>query len=292
MSANPMAEALAEDAAAAAAAAKAAETPAEAPAAEPAAETPATEATAADETAAPAETDPKVAETPKPKKTTIQVMQDRIGVVTAEKKTLAEQLAESQRQNKAMADLLAAQGKTVPAAEPAASVAPAPAATPLNGERLYTQTELDERARQIAYMQDLNARADVIYATGAEKFGDWGDAISGLNAVGVMSPALVEAASATGAPVDVLHALGSDLAEAQRIASLHPVQMGVELAKLATKSAAKPAPKPISAAPAPTGAIKVEGAVTPTVDFAKLAEGDNMAAYVAARKAAGDRWAK
>ena len=94
---------------------------------------------------------------------------------------------------------------------------------------------------------------------------------------------------ATGSPVDVIHHLGSDLEEAARISALPPVRMGVELAKIAQQTAQAPAKRPISGAPAPIE--PVSGRPDPTVNFVKLAESNDMNAWVAERKKAGDPWA-
>ncbi len=111
-----------------------------------------------------------------------------------------------------------------------------------------------------------------------------------------MSKELLDAAMAVGdqkTSAAVIHKLGSDLEEANRIAQLasSPAQMGVELAKIAAQVSQPAPPVRVSSAPAPIPTIR--GRVEPTVDdFAKAAEGDNdMSAYVAARKKAGDPFA-
>ena len=104
-----------------------------------------------------------------------------------------------------------------------------------------------------------------------------------------MTAQLAEAAFETGSAPEVLHHLGQDTEEASRIAALPPLKMAVEVAKLAGRLSA-PKSTPISKAPAPVK--PVNGSVKATVDLAAIAQKDDMAAYVAARKAAGDRWAR
>ena len=153
-----------------------------------------------------------------------------------------------------------------------------------------------EQARVIADLQSYNDKANALYETGKEKFGDWDDSVQNLNAAGIIaadSPtarSLIEAALATGSAPEVIRHLGKDLTEAERIAAMSPVRMGVELAQLAQRLT-KPKTTAISGAPAPIGGATVRGAAEPTVDLAKLAQGDDMAAWVAARKKAGDPWA-
>lgn len=268
---DPMAEALAEDAAAAAAKATAA--PQEAPiaTAEPAVEAP------VGDTAAP---DPAATEdAPKPKRTAEQVMQGRISRLTAEKAEADRRAADAVRQNEAMKRLLDAQGKTPDT----------PAATENTSERRYTQAELQVEADRIAQAQAFNARANETYEAGREKYGDWEGRMEGLRITGLMSETLIDAAMASDAPSAVLHHLGGDLAEAERIAALPPIRMGVELGKLAMKlSTPKPGAR-ISGAPTPI--TPVTPVASPVVDLSRLADGDNMAAWVEARKKAGDPYA-
>ena len=280
---NPMAEALAEDAAAEAA--RAAQAAAEPPGAtqepEPAetpSETP-VEATETTETAEP--------ETP-PVKKPAMVAAPLLAKERNKRQTAESELAEARAQLAAAQELLAsAQARGDNTTEPSTAAPAKPVTQP---QRVYTEAEMQEAAKQVAYYNDLNTRADQVYSAGKEKFGDWVDNVGNLVAMEVMTPQFVEAAMATGAPVDVIHHLGADLDEAARISALPPVRMGVELARIAAQSNA-PAPKrAISGAPSPIE--PVNGRPDPTVNLAKLAEGNDMAAYVAERKKQGDPWAR
>ena len=158
----------------------------------------------------------------------------------------------------------------------------------------YTQADVDARAREIADWNNYNRQANDLVGIGREKFGTWDESIDNLNGAGILSEPMlqrqiVEAALATGAAPDVINHLGQNLDEALRISQLPPARMGVELATLAGKLVKK-APA-ISSAPAPIGNATVHGSTQAPVDFAKLAAGDDMAAYVEARKKAGDPWA-
>lgn len=262
---DPMAEALAEDAADAARTATPirvldSETPAEAVSAEPAVD------------ATPAPTDPAPTDDAgKKRRTPVEVLQSRIGAKTKEAARLQTELLAARA-------LLAAQrngeGETT---------TPPPA-----GERTYTRAEMEAEAHRVSEERAFNQRANDTYSAGKEKFGDWETNMQTLRDTGFMSSELVDAAIASGAAADVLNHLGGNVDEAERISALSPVRMGVELGKLATKLGA-PKSARISSAPAPIETVS--GNVTPAMDFAKLAEGDSMAAWVEARKKAGDPWA-
>ena len=276
---NPMAEAMAENAQEAArVAAEAAPAPTVAP--EPV-ETPApapVEAAAGDPPPAPND------DATKPPKGNEKAFLARIARLADEKKSLNEQAAELRRQNAAMQELLASQGR---GSEVPTTHAPQAPTT-------YTQADVDARAREIADWNNYNRQANDLVGIGREKFGTWDESIDNLNGAGILSEPMlqrqiVEAALATGAAPDVINHLGQNLDEALRISQLPPARMGVELATLAGKLVKK-APA-ISSAPAPIGNATVHGSTQAPVDFAKLAAGDDMAAYVEARKKAGDPWA-
>lgn len=283
---DPMAEAMAEDAANAAA--KAAREAAEAAPAPKAADDagPAPEAAPGGSDGAGDAGEAKPADTP-PKKDPNKVLHGRIGALTAERKAALERAEAAEARAKAMEELLAAQGRA-PAAKDG-DTPPSPDRVPPAPTGL-TEADVEKRAAEIAYWKDFNAKADQINAAGQKQFSDWGDALGNLNAAGIMSPALVEAAQEAGAPEAILHYLGSDLEEASRVAGLPPIRMGVELAKLAGKLTA-PKGRPVSRAPDPIGDSTVRGGADPEIDLARLAETGDMKAWVAAQKKLGNRWA-
>lgn len=275
---NPMAEALAEDAAEARAVA--AQTPPAAPEPDPAPEpiaAPTDEPAATEEPAAPEPTEntPK----PKPRRSTEEVMASRIGAKTKEALEAKTRADKAESENATLRKLLEAQGKTV-------EDAPTPAP---EGDRRYTQTEVQAEAKKVAAAQAFTDRANETYNAGKEKFGDWDAKMATLAQAGLYSDQLLEAAIESGAPVEVMRHLATELGEAERIAELSPLRMGAEITKLASKLT-KPAGARVSGAPAPID--PVTGSVTPVVDLKKLADSDNMAAWVEQRKKSGDPWAQ
>ncbi len=262
------------------------------PTPEPAA--PAVEASAeGDGPPAPAEAEP--APTPKAKKTATDFLTGRVGNLSAKLTEAQAREAALQARLDAAEALLNAQ-RTTPAPDGQQPPAPAPAPQTVNPNtgRTYTPEEFQAAVRETARIEALNRQADDLYNTGATQFPDWKENIDVLNASGIMSQELVDATLALGdqkTGAAVMHKLGADLEEAQRIAQLSPVKMGVELAKLAAQVAQPAAQTRVSSAPAPIPTIR--GGVSPVVDYAKLAESDSndTSAYVEARRKAGDPWA-
>lgn len=109
---------------------------------------------------------------------------------------------------------------------------------------------VEARARQIATEQAHNAQANAIYQAGVKEFGaDFDKKLSNFGAAGIaLTPAMIEAASEAGDAHKIIHYLGRNIDEAERIAALPAHKMGVELAKIAAKPTAV---KAQSKAPAP-----------------------------------------
>lgn len=218
----------------------------------------------------------------KPEKNPTKALVGRIGHLTKQLSAKDAAIEAANARAEAAERLLNASG--TPPAEPATTERPAPA----NG-RYYTVEEFQAEAARVAAAQEFNRQSNEVFDKGNEAFPDWVDAVTNLNALGIMSPTLLEAAMATDAAAAVIHHLGTDPDEAARITSLPPARMGAELAKLGLKLAA-PKSAAVSRAPAPIR--PVTGQATPTVDLARLSESGSMKEYAAARKAQGSRWAE
>lgn len=225
------------------------------------------------------------------KKSPVAQLQGRVGHLT---KTLHEKdgtIAEQASQLAAYKALLEGTGKTTPEGEAAPAAAPAavPTGQPLPGSAEF-KALVNTEAQKVAAAQKFTADCNSIFEAGEKAHGeDFKEAVTNLNALGLMSEQVVEAAMATGSAADVLHFLGTDVDEAARITSLSPIHMAAELTKLAGKISVREAPE-ISKTPAPIKPLG--GAVNPEVDVAAAAKGDNMNDYVAARKKQGARWAR
>jgi hypothetical protein len=194
-------------------------------------------------------------------------LKKRFAKLTAQKyesRRAAEEAAEREAAAKREADelrtRLAALEKAAPA-DPAQGEAPKPAATPAqqpgNAESLV-RSEAEKLVRE----QQFTAACNAAYEKGKTAHADFDDAVGVLRNVGVMTQPFIEAALETGMAPEILYHLGQNPDAADRLRSLSPVKLGVEMAKLST-SLAKP--KPVSAAPAP---IKpVDSSARPVVDL-------------------------
>jgi hypothetical protein len=115
-------------------------------------------------------------------------------------------------------------------------------------------------AEQKLAERSFNESCNKVYEIGTKELPGFDAAVSNLQLVGVNRDFL-EAATASDAGHKILHHLGQldNLAEAERILRLPPVQMGRELAKLEAKLNQPPPPKPVSKAPAPITPIGTGG---------------------------------
>lgn len=124
---------------------------------------------------------------------------------------------------------------------------------------------LNQRAAQMASEKLFNDECDKIAVQGKKAFPDFNEALTELwSTLGQFHPALVEAAIEAGEPHKLLHFLGTNTDEAERIANLPAARQGVALAKIAQKLNAPPPPKPVSKAPPPI--TPVSGATSPPIE--------------------------
>lgn len=144
--------------------------------------------------------------------------------------------------------------------EPPTTTAPAPLQPPTNLDALVNQ-----RARELANIQDFNRRCDEAALAGRSAFGEseFNGRIANLQKlVDNTDPSSVKAyndllmaALETGEAPRVLFDLGADLNEAQKVLSMTPTKMAVEM----TRKAAMP-PGTVSNAPKPITPIPSRGA--------------------------------
>lgn len=239
---------------------------------------------------APAEAAPELPEPPAPpqRKSPITQLQGRVGYLT---KTLNERDSEMERlrrENETYQSLLNARGAPAEGEQPPTPPR-APTATPAPGTTDF-QAAVRREAEVLAGEQAFNAECNRVYESGQSEYKDtWKESVDLLRDIGVLRRDVLEASIATGEGAKVLHTLAEDPEEAARIAALTPIRMAAELTKLALQSA-QPSVPTTSRAPPPIR--PVGGAVKPELDIVTLSKSGDMAAYVAARKAQGSRWAR
>ena len=215
------------------------------------------------------------------------VFQDRIGELTRHRREAERQAAsERERADKAEADLRAAQAlleaRGKPNGEgdtkPAPMRSDVPAATP--AEVLSTpegRRAVREQARIEARADEISRRGDEIYDGAVKEFGQAkvDKAMANFKAFDGLRVELAEAIfelddDAHKVAHKVLFDIGSDpdtIDRLYKIADTNPVRLGVEVAKIATKAAAKPSARKVSEAPEPPDIINPRGN-TEAVDLA------------------------
>jgi hypothetical protein len=219
-------------------------------------------------------------------KTTPEWAQKRINELTAkryeaERATTAERTARLAAEAKAQ-DLLAQIAR--PGAAPVPG-APDPASAPVKMGEDEIERRAQEKAVAIAQANEFNKQCNSIVEVGKKEFKDWDEAVKNLNLVGALgqgvSPEFLETAVELKSPHKVLHYLGTNLEEAEKIAKLPPKRMALEMARVEAllNAPAAPAPAPaVSNAPPPV--IPVGGAAKPgalSIDDPNLSTADFMA---------------
>lgn len=115
-------------------------------------------------------------------------------------------------------------------------------------------TLAEKRAVELLNEHTFNETCNRVYAEGKKDFKDFDATVANLQLVGA-GREFLELATTSDIAAKLLHHLGSNLEEADRIANLPPVQMARELTKLEFKLSQPAAPKPVSNAPPPIAPI-------------------------------------
>jgi len=135
---------------------------------------------------------------------------------------------------------------------------PQPPTPPVPGSQQDIDLKIEARAREMAVIQEFNRRCDEAATAGRGKYGEAefnGRVANIQKLVDSSDPGsvqaynnLLQAAIDTGEGARVLHDLGADLNEAQRVLALNPTRMAVELTKkaLTVPTEVSSAPKPIT----------------------------------------------
>jgi hypothetical protein len=111
--------------------------------------------------------------------------------------------------------------------------------------------DLQAMAAQIAAQNEFNRQVGDEVSRGRTIHQNFDQVAANLQRFGELPRTFVEAALATGKGADVMYALGSDIAEADRILSMPPMQQAVAIAQLAGGLKAPEPPKKTTSAPAP-----------------------------------------
>lgn len=141
---------------------------------------------------------------------------------------------------------------------PADPAAPAPSNQSVEElAKAYAARMVREQTEQ----QSVSSRVAEIESAGVKEFGDdFNKSVQNLQLAGVGGPEFLKVLTNVPGAEKVITWMGKDanISEAMRIASLDPVQMGIELMKL-TPRASKDLAKQISKAPAPITPVDGSG---------------------------------
>lgn len=127
------------------------------------------------------------------------------------------------------------------------------------GKSTFSDAEIDRRvtakALEIAAVKEFNDKCNTVHDKGLKEFDDFEDSVKTLTSMGVMTPDFLETVTDLDNSHKILHYLGQNPEEADRIQGLSPTKRALALAKLETKVDERPS-KEISKAPAPIKPIK------------------------------------
>jgi len=146
-----------------------------------------------------------------------------------------------------------AQGQQQPAQQPAA------------------QPDVVKAAEQLLKQRDFDAACNKVFDAGKTEFPDWDSSLKTFQMLGGASPDFLEAVTAMDAGHKVLHHLGQNPEAAERLLSLPPLRMAIELARLEA-TVGKSTPPPVSSAPAPITPVGGKSAPVEPEEFASTAD--------------------
>jgi hypothetical protein len=138
------------------------------------------------------------------------------------------------------------------------------------------QREAQQLAQRLSSEKLFNDECARIAATGQKEYRDFDATLGQLwEAVGGFNAQLVEAAIEAGSPEKVLHWLGRNPDEAERVAQLSPARQGAAIARIAAKVNA-PKIRPVSNAPPPIAPVSggSTGGESAPVDLDKMSMAD------------------
>jgi hypothetical protein len=139
-------------------------------------------------------------------------------------------------------------------------------------QRQMSADDVRAEAKRLIQQEKFDDACNKVFDAGKGEFGnEWDSSLRTFQMLGGASPEFLEAVTAMDAGHKVLHHLGQNPEVAERLLSLPPLRMALELARLeSTVGQAKP--KPVSNAPAPINPIGGRSAPAEPEEFASTAE--------------------
>jgi hypothetical protein len=134
-----------------------------------------------------------------------------------------------------------------------------------------TPDEIRTEAKRLIQQEKFDADCNKVFDAGKTEFPDWDSSLRTFQMLGGAPAEFLEAVTAMDGGHKVLHHLGQNPEEAERLLSLPPLRMALELARLETKVGQAKAP-PVSNAPAPITPVGGKSAPVEPEEFASTAD--------------------
>lgn len=145
-----------------------------------------------------------------------------------------------------------------------------PSGEQTTGQRM-TPDEIRAEAKRLIQQEKFDADCNKVFDAGKTEFPDWDSSLRTFQMLGGAPAEFLEAVTAMDGGHKVLHHLGQNPEEAERLLSLPPLRMALELARLETK-VGQATPKPVSNAPAPITPVGGKSAPVEPEEFASTAD--------------------
>lgn len=120
------------------------------------------------------------------------------------------------------------------------------------------EAKIEQKAVEISAQREFNRTCNKIYEKGTKEFDDFDDSVKALQSLGIMTPEFLELTNELDDTHKILHYLGQNPEEADKIQSLPATKQAVALAKIEAKLASgeKSTKKTTSKAPTPITPVK------------------------------------
>jgi hypothetical protein len=140
--------------------------------------------------------------------------------------------------------------------------------------QVLTPDQIRAEAKRLIEQERFDEACNKVFDAGKSDFGgEWDSSLKTFQMLGGASPDFLQAITSMDHGHKVLHALGQDPETAERVLSLPPLRMALELARLEAKvSQSAPTPKPTSKAPPPITPVGGKSAPVEPAEFASTAE--------------------
>jgi hypothetical protein len=136
-----------------------------------------------------------------------------------------------------------------------------------------TPDQIRAEAKRLIQQEKFDEACNSVFDAGKKEFSaEWDSSLRTFQMLGGAPAEFLEAVTAMDNGHKVLHALGQDPEAAERVLSLPPLRMALELARLEAKVAQATPPKQVSKAPAPITPVGGKSAPVEPAEFGSTAE--------------------